>query len=515
MHIAGLSTHRVPSALYDAQPSHAGCMEGTRVSLLDETKRLLAVRSGVHMVWITGMAGTGKTSIALTLCRTLIKEPTIVLGGTFFCSRFVGAVERTDVRRIIPTLVAVLARRVPTYAKALALQLKDDPDIGHKAIRIQVEHLLVKPLEGLEPLGCPIVFVIDALDECSDQEKLAELINALAYFTSPTPVKFLITSRPEMHIRETLIANTSFSSIVQLHSINPALVTADIRLYIKETFEKATSTSAWYTEDDIDELVTLSGGLFIFASTALAYIMGRKHATGRSERLRTVKMQTGSSALAAAPLDRMYSLVLTQASDPEVVEPTELDETRRIIAVVLSARSPLTLKEFAEVLGISSEYLREALERVHAVILIPEKDDQGELRALHASFGDFIFTRAPQHIRIRKESGHNELARGCLQRLAAADLCFNISRSATSYRANPSATSDWIATSLVYACLHWAHHINLALATSTFDRRVDSVLRHKLLFWLELLSVTGEVGRASGILRIAASTVSSCPIFIL
>jgi len=498
-------------------------MEGTRVKLLDDTKQLLNTRGGAHIVWIAGMAGTGKTSVALTLCRALAQDPTIILGGTFFCSRSAGAVERTEVQHILPTFAVVLARKVTAYAEALAKELKEDPDLAHKSIHLQVKRLLINPLERLRSLDHQIVLVIDALDECSDERKLVELINALASFTSPAPVKFLFTSRPEMHIRETLISDTSLSSIIHLHNINLAHVTADIRLYVQKTFEKATSSSAWYMEGDVNELAALSGGLFIFASTAVAYILRRKTVSSRSERLNTVKMQT-SNSLSTASLDKMYSLIITQASNPEALELTELNETRRIVAVILSTRVPLTLKCLAKLLGLTPEHLRGALDGLHAVIHVPEEDDEGEPRMLHASFGDFIQLRAPEYIRISKEYGHDELARGCLQRMTAADLCFNISGSETSYLANDYNELDWfcehdegevncIASSLVYACLHWAYHIDLASVRSSFDDKIESFLRLKLLFWLELLSIIDEVGRASSLLRIAASAVSDYSLF--
>jgi len=366
-----------------------------------------------------------------------------------------------------------------------------------------------------------------------------------------------------MHIRGTSIADTTLSSIIHLHDIEPTYVTADIRLYIRTTLEKSTAGSTWYDEIDVYQLARLSGGLFIFASTALAYILRRTEAPGRSERLRTLKTQTSGSTLATGPLDDMYLLVLTQASDPKIYEAAERDEMRRIIAVILSTRAPLTLKSLAEVLGLTTEHLRGALEGLHAVISVPKEDDKGPLRALHASFGDFICTRAPEHIRIAKEYGNVELARTCLERMDADDLCFNISRATTSYgqrydsysynhvrryyysdsdddeddndddskhvynssdnvnrnfihiatvSAAPSYDSDWIAKSLIYACLHWAHHVSLASAGQLFDDKIDSTLRRKLLFWLELLSVVGEVRHASSLLRIAATAVIWCPV---
>jgi len=479
------------------------------VQLLDNVQALAIARSGAHIIWIAGMAGTGKTSIALTLCRRLVKVSDVLLGGTFFCSRSAGSIERTDARRIIPTLVLLLARQVPTFAHAVAAELKSDPDLSSKAVDVQVKFLLVNPLQSVAVLDRQIVFFIDALDECNDQKQLAELINLLADFKTTQPVKFVFTSRPEMHIRDTSITDISLTSIVQLHMVDEKLVTGDIRLYIQRTLEKSSnSLASWYNDGDLDDIAVLSAGLFIFASTALTYILGRKDSPGRSERLRIVKQQSSTSTLATAPLDRMYSLVLMQASNPDAYEPTELEETRRIVAVILSTRAPLTIKALAELLKLSPEHLRGALDELHAVVFVPEQDEVGELRTLHASFGDFIFTRAPENMRMEKNLVHSEIAHACLQRLAADDLCFNISRSLSSYQPNPNSKPDWIGQSLIYACLHWAHHVALASESSSFDEIIYSVLRRKLLFWLETLSVMDEVGRASGLLRIAASGVS-------
>jgi len=506
--MTGLEKHNVACALYDAQSLNSCCTEGTRVQLLENVQALVTSRGGPHIVWIVGMAGTGKTTIAQTLCRRLANDSAILLGGTFFCSRSAGVVDQTDSKRIIPTLAFVLSRQLPTYARALAAELENDPGLASKVISVQVQRLLLKPLGNVVALDKQIVFVIDALDECNDQKQLAELIDALADFKATWPVKFIFTSRPEMHIRDTLITDTSLSSIVQLHMVDDKLVTSDIRLYVQKSLEKSSKSLGWYTDADLDCIATMSAGLFIFASTALAYILGRKDTPGRVARLRTVKQQSSTSALATAPLDKMYSLVLTQASNPNTYEPTELEETRRIVAVILSARTPLSVNVLAELLGLSPEYLRGALDELHAVISVPDEDDAGELRTLHASFGDFLFTRAPEHIRIEKDLGHQELAKACLRRMSADDLCFNVSRSRSSYERNPKTKPDWIAQSLIYACLHWAHHIADASPMISLSDSIDSVLRVKLLFWLELLSVMGEASRASGLLLIVGATAS-------
>jgi len=501
--IAGLERHHhVPRAVHDAQPADSGCMEGTRVQLLADTKSLVTACEGPHIVWIAGMAGTGKTSAALTLCRMLCDDPTVLLGGTFFCSSTASTIERTDVRRIIPTFATLLVRVIPDCAAALAAELRSDPDLAHKSIREQVERLLVKPLESLGSFDRQLIFVIDALDQCNDQRQAADLTKALADFKSPVPVKFLITSRPEQRVRKPRVWGSNHRTLIELHNLDSEQVRADIRLYIQKTFESSHGTIMWYNEDDLDHLATLSGGLFVFSAVAVEFILERN----RSERLHKVKKNISDSSLATARLDEMYSLVLTQALDVTVLEPAELARTRKIIAAIVASRTPLAIKTLADLLALSSEQLREALDDLHSVVFVPELDDDGGLRMLHPTCVDFLFTSATDHIRISKSDGHDALLEGCVRRLNADDLCFNISRSQSSYDANPTTPPDWIDVSLRYACINWARHVELA--ARRYEDGINTALRHKFLFWLEALSILGAAKLAPDLLRVAASKVS-------
>ena len=493
--------------MFEAQPANAGCMLGTRVQFLEQIITLLTTQTGPHIAWIVGMAGTGKTSIALTLCRLLWVDTRVFLGGSFFCSRSTGTVERTDVQRIVPTLAMVLARQSPDYASALAKQLTEQPEVAHWSLRSQVESLLMIPLAELDRNGGQIVFVIDALDECSDQGKLAELIDALAYFNSPLPVKFLLTSRPEMYIRRTPISNPDLSSILQLHTIDPTQVTADLHLYIKETLTKAPTTE-WYTQFDIETLVQRSCGLFIFASTVLKYILDRANDEGRRDRLKKVTQAVTSGTASTAPLDQIYELVLTEASRPDKVDLDELERTKRVLACILTARASLSIQALADLIEISPANLQGALERLPSLVYVPDNDTDPGVQTLHASFGDYMFDRAESRILITPAFGHDALTSGCLRRMEKDDLCFNISRSPSSFEPNPDDVPDWIAPSLIYACLQWAHHLEAASNPSGYGEAVGRVFQLKLLFWLEVLSITSNFSLASGLLRIAVSMAS-------
>jgi len=481
-------------------------MPGTREGIL---KKLLAwvLNDPTAIFWLAGMAGTGKTSIAVTLSRMLQLEPAIMMGGGFFCSRSAGSIARTDARRILPTLAGLLAGKLPDFARALAVELEQDPRVGHKPVTEQIGPLLRKPLAALSTATLPLVFVIDALDECSDQTELAQLIKDIADFKSDANVKFILTSRPEMHIRGTPIADSRFSSILQLHTISEAEVTSDIRLYIERTLEGCSPDASWYTTHDVDALLKLASGLFIFASTVLKFILARESLRGRVERLRKATATVGVGTAATAALDKVYEMIIIEASRPDQYDADELHEVKRVLACILTARTSLSVQALAELMAMEPTDLRDSLERLHSVVYFPSEDAEAGLRTLHASFGDFLFNagRAPQNMHIDAALGHNELAHGCLSRMGQSDLCFNISHSESSYqRIFQPPKADHIPLSLIYACIHWADHIRASSDVPVLEVSISQYFRPKLLFWLEAMVVLGKFDRSSSLLRIAA-----------
>ena len=489
-------------------------MAGTREGIL---KKLVAwvLTEPTAIFWLAGMAGTGKTSIAVTLSRMLQQEPGVVLCGGFFCSRSAGSVARTDVRRILPTLAGLLAGKSLEFARALAVELEEDPRVGHKPVAEQMAPLLQKPLAALPATTLPLVFVIDALDECSDQTELAQLIKDIAEFKSDVKVKFILTSRPEMHIRGTPVADSRFSSILQLHTISEAEVTSDIRLYIERTLEGCSPDATWYTTEDVEALLKLASGLFIFASTVVKHILARGGVRGRVERLKKATAAAGVGAAATATLDKIYEMVIVEASKSGQLDTNEQQEVKRVLACILTARTSLSVQALAELIAMQPADLRESLERLHSVVYLPSEDADPGLRTLHASFGDFLYDadRAPQSMHIDTALGHNELALGCLARMAQSDLCFNISHSESSHNhISQPLRANWIPLSLVYACIHWAHHIDASSDRPALEFSITKCFRPKLLFWFEAMVVLGKVDRSSSLLRIAALAVwaNSC-----
>jgi len=498
-------------------------MSGTREGILGEIRKWIKNPAAHQICWITGKAGSGKSSIAKTVCVETENDSAILLGGSFFCSRSSRLAAQRDVRCVVPTLTQLLAQKSTGFRKAL-FETIDSGD-QYKEVAVQIEKLLYTPLLALKDSSLSILFVIDALDECggetsdgilNDQTSRDIVTSMLEALTSLTqsdvkiPIKFLVTSRPETHIRDTSVSDSNHSQIFRLYAVNKTDVDADIHRYIEETLDTKLSRKpkirVKFTERDIADLVLLCDGLFIVAATALKHIFvaGVDAAAAKFDKLLNAS-RDGFDAGVAAPLDELYAVILadTVGADGHDVE---LPTLQRVLASILSARVTLSITALGDLLELD---VRAFLSHLHAVVHVPEDDDEPGLRTVHASFGDYLFDRASDRIRIYRSFGHEVLAHACFD-VMEKRLHFNISQSHSSYESNASKQSDNIPLSLAYACLHWPHHIT-APSNPALDLKIGRIFRSKLLFWLELLSIMRRVGLAAGLLRIAASAVSLLP----
>ena len=474
-----------------------------------------------RIFWLDGMAGTGKSAIARSLCRSLHQKR--LLGGSFFCLR--GNESRANVRCILPTLAWFLACQDPHYRESLLHILRNAPDVVDYTVERQFEFLVEKPLtkvcvdeQDTQTTRPPPVLVIDALDECADTEGVAKLLKKLLSVSKNLSVKFFLTSRPERHILTQFESPQSeLHCILRLHDIEQDLVAADISLYLSKQLEDIRASSSyrlrfppkWPARRDVEILTRRAGKLFIYAFTATKYI-------GDEDPIERLQTLTGDTVDDNQPfhwaLDKMYSLVLSAALDSKKRRNKEIGMTKRILGAILAAREPLYLSDIARLLGVPPHIIRVNIDRIHAVINVPPSNKDGVVSTFHASFVDFLTTqgRAPEDIRVILSAAHRDLAGGCLH-IMDSDLHFNIAECKTSYLPNSKQTLATIPTPLKYSCLHWAHHIVAANNVASLLADLENVLIEKFLFWLEVLSVLGMASVISSIisqLLIVEATVS-------
>ena len=117
--------------------------------------------------------------------------------------------------------------------------LNEDAAISQRALKDQFKKLVLQPLLGIQQArshGLARVIVIDALDECEQEEDIRAILQLLAKTkdVQPVPLRIVVTSRPELHIRLGFQAmpNDTYQDLV-LHEVPRNTIEHNIRLFLE------------------------------------------------------------------------------------------------------------------------------------------------------------------------------------------------------------------------------------------------------------------------------------------
>ncbi|KAJ8496438.1 hypothetical protein ONZ45_g12447 [Pleurotus djamor] len=356
-------------------------LEGTRTELLKDIEDWSmgggkgGAQANARIFVLVGAAGTGKSTIAVQVAKILDKAG--ALGGSFFFER--GIEELSATRHVFPTLAVQLARYhqplAPLIAEAISTHRKDG---NTQHLSYALDELIVEPLrlvsEDQWPRR-PIVFVLDALDECNEQDQVPELLYLLLKRMRSLrfPLRLFLTTRPEYHIQDAF-ASVEWQSEpepFQLHHIPTPILRGDIKLFIESRLGELgiMKTMMAIQSDAIERLTDAADGLFIYASTCLEFL----HQYRRDLR-RTLGLIL-DHGLNVNALDVLYKIVLVNAFS---------DDMMRALAALRDQLTPVSL---CELLELRFTTLEEILERLRSVLTF---DTNQPIRLLHASFPQFL-----------------------------------------------------------------------------------------------------------------------------
>ncbi|KAB5593584.1 hypothetical protein CTheo_2973 [Ceratobasidium theobromae] len=498
--LEGLSPAKL--ANYDSklstEISRRTCTEGTRTAIISEMGGWSMDPNSPDLYLMSGMAGTGKTTIACSFSNRL--EERKQLAASFFCTRT--SPECRDASRIVPTIAYQLARYSIPFQSVLCEVLGDDPDIGTKNIIKQFEQLVNAPLLRVkEAMPDNLVVVIDALDECEDRHAAKLVLELIFKFAPGLPLKFFVTSRPEPEIYEKMISRTSSPrKVLHLHEIEKSLVQADIELYLSEELRSISPTPS-----QIHQLAQQSGCLFIYAATLVRYIRLGKQSANPQKRLRAVLGITPKPTKKHLEIDALYTAILQSALDEEDLESEEVDDVRIVLWVVLCVQEPVPVETLAALTGlVEIERVLSALQPLRSVLHFSERG--GLVSTLHASFPDFMFSRERSGPFFCNPSQHNQLiARQCFV-VMKQELRFNICNLESSFVPD-RAVGDLddqiekaILPALAYACRYWGDHLRLSANSDNLCNLLSDFLSNRLLFWMEVLSLKRDIAAGTEIL---------------
>jgi len=400
--------------------------------------------------------------------------------------------------------------------------VQSDPGIASESLYNQMNKLIVQPLTKSD---ISTVIIIDALDECKDEEPASAILRVFGQFVSQIPeVKFFLTGRPEPRIREgfRLPLLEKAADILILHEVEAGIVDNDIRRFLKHSFLEIANRRSeleldgWPTEEQLSLLCERAGRLFIYAVATVKFIDNPRD--NPRKRLDFLLQSPESSAHEGkaklktdTTLDSLYLAILQEAFGDD--DPRTDPRIRSILGAVILATNPLSPSTIAAFLNFDPEDVPPLLSPFHSLLILQQGANH-PVRPFHKSFPDFLVdpTRCINpRFRVSPPDHHSELVIGCLE-LMNRRLKKNMFEFPDGF-ANDEAdglrkrAEGNIDQGLRYACESWHKHLADANTVPTYTVKITSALHQfleqKFLFWLEVLSILGTLRGAVDALEMA------------
>ncbi|CAE6398592.1 unnamed protein product [Rhizoctonia solani] len=415
--------------------------------------------------------------------------------------------ECRQVKNIIPSIAYQLACFSLPFRHALERVFRLNPDVRTRVMRVQYEKLVVEPLMGVQScLPVDFIVVIDALDECENEDSVSQILDLFLSTAYTIPIRFLISSRPEIEIARKMEGQPDRHGGVRLvlHELESNMVKADIGRYMREELKDIPlSDEKWRS------LIDRCGLLFAYASTTCRYIRNAYETKTLDEALNTMAnvasmlMEHGDMCV----IDGHYKATLDRAFGHSGMNPADKQRMKEALDTVIHSIEPMTLSTMAELLRLRNVEQAGALLLPLQSVLNVNKEN-GIVTILHESFRGFMLSSrrsAPHHC--QSPFGHIAMAEACLRTISTNYAKFNICALHSSYLLDNEVEdpekriSELIPPGLMYACRCWATHLKLGGLRPELIDRVGDFFSSKLLLWMEVMNLTKHMAYGAGIIQ--------------
>jgi hypothetical protein len=237
--------HRLLSPVDDAAFNRGGHVAkyhpGTREELIAKIIRWsdagnrTEIGSDRPICWLRGPAGSGKSAVSQTFAEYC--EDNKRLAASFFFLR--GEKDRSAFARFISTLAHQLSVSIPATKPRIHTALRNEPSIPQRALRHQFKKLMLEPILRARPISAVLqlrkttIIVVDALDECSDVDLVAEFIEVVIDLSHdlPFPIRIFFTSQWRMKFKTPKALSATY--FISLQDFDAGV---DIHTYFQSRF---------------------------------------------------------------------------------------------------------------------------------------------------------------------------------------------------------------------------------------------------------------------------------------
>ncbi|GLA20873.1 hypothetical protein AnigIFM62618_009847 [Aspergillus niger] len=424
-----LSTlHIARSACYNSREREhdSFCLEGTRVDLLKDIAEWIDTNHDEGIFWLSGMAGTGKSTIARTVARDFDHKSR--LAASFLFSEVRKDSDASNADFFASTVACQLANFDPSMKDAIQETLRRYPLLPSQGLSEQWRRLVQEPLaafvRGSDQRS--LLIAIDGLDLCQVKDDQRLIIRLLFGITQhcENKVLILLASRPESAVRSALSGIQHRK--LKLQDIDRKIVDSDINLFMDHEIGNIVAPFdvewPWYGEIIAKNLVDAADGLFFWAATACQYIRDARTPILIQQRLKNIS--GGCTPVKGSPTERLYRIYASvlDASVSDAWDGAEkaayLDSLWRIIGVLVYSFSDWTRASPGQLLNMDEE-TDSLLDDLHSIVNVPDDPDR-PIDFVHPSFKDFVQERKHRAFPWTPEQSHRMLADWCLRLLNEA-----------------------------------------------------------------------------------------------
>ena len=485
-------------------------MDQTRVELLQELREWYK-NPRRPILWLSGMAGTGKSTITRTVADELYTNHR--LAGSFFFRR---AGKLSKANNFVTTLAHQLAVTPRPAISQSFKELVGEAVINHsevlvQGLRGQWKRLIVGPLSSIQSSKrLALTFVIDALDECGSDDEIRLILQLFIELKAIKNIDLsvLVTSRPET----TLIRGFQDMSKIlhrrlDLRDIPRHLVEHDLYVFMKQKLSRIPSSNPdWLNEKVLKSLVQKADCLFIYAATVCLFI--EKSFDAPEDCVSNMLLNTPTRAGDTAAIDDMYTQVLSSAlTKPEQhqeITQRSSDQLKRVVGSIVSLLEMLSMTALSDLLSMKVDSVQRTLGSLESVLNIPT-DTKQPIRLLHPSFRDFLLDKARcRHDRfhIQSENAHARLATHCLDilcRCLRRDICDLNSPDSAPQEVLEDRLNHYLPEHVQYACQYWTEHLECASPQQRTQLgfrdggKVHEFFKHRFLYWMEAMSLMSKM----------------------
>ena len=493
------------------------CLANTRVETQHQIMKWAKRRDGKHIFWLSGMAGTGKSTIARTVARSFADKGR--LGASFFFKK--GEGDRGNASKLFTTIAVDLMTYIPGLKPGIRKAIEVEPAIAEKALKDQFVKLILQPLSEIQYTSLQeveFVVVIDALDECDREEDIRAILRLLAQTKDIRPIslRIFVTSRPELPIRLGFkqMSDGTYQDLV-LHEVAKETIERDITLFFEHELAKIREQrcldTPWPEEGRIQTLVNMAVPLFIFAATVCRFL---GEANGNPRRRLNDILEYDAEDISKQDVTYLPILNHLFSGQGEREKEKLSTEFREIVGSIVILETPLSIISLATLLNLPKEDIRCRLDSLHSVLSIPT-DERLPVRLLHLSFRDFLLDsqkRGKSPFWIDESETHRRLATKCLQLISSSkglkqNICKLSSPGTLRSEIDKRILDEYLPAEVRYACRYWVYHLQQSKWHICDDDQAHRFLQKYILYWLEAMSLIGETSESINMISSLQSSI--------